>query len=94
MLFCHAQFPDTFPTLQSLLLVDIITGTEPTKLIFALYNALHTPTATCIAYGVKSQWEPDVEILDDGERGDELLEGPKFLSPKLSDRLTQTIYYT
>lgn len=65
-------FPDIISTLQSSPPIDIH-GSELTKLISALYNALHIPAATSIADRVKSTLESVVVSLEDVEWDEELV---------------------
>lgn len=93
-LFHHAQFPDTVPTLQSIPLVDIITGTEPRYGTHQVDFCFAYPHS--YLHSLWGQISVGARCWDSGRWGewDEVLEGTKSVSPKLSDRLTQTIYDT
>lgn len=50
---------------------------------------LTTPSSTKLAYSVKQKWTDGAGEIDEEDWGD-ILETPKLVSPKLSDRLIQT----
>lgn len=84
----YTQFDDGFPNTQMLPMVDVITGTDPAKLISILYSIIRTRTIAGIIKTAKIRWEEDIGPIDDSD-WDEILENVKKASPGLSDRLTQ-----
>lgn len=62
---------------------------DPKKLMSQFHSMLTLPRATTSAYALKSKWEGEVGPVEDDEWGD-ALDACKLVSPKLSDRLTQT----
>lgn len=84
----QTQFAHSLPNPQMLPLVDIITGTNPEKLISTLYTTLRTRLVAKIVDIARIRWEEDVGPIDDSDWED-ILENVKKTSPKISERLTQ-----
>lgn len=85
----HTQFMDTYPTLSSIDVLEVIYRGEPRQLISLFYSMLTTPLATKLAYSIKQKWVYNVGELENEDWG-EVSETPKLVSHKLSDRLIQT----
>lgn len=83
----NTQFNDSIPALKVPLLVDIVSGMDPKKLISQIYTYLLQPTVTTTARQLKSRWKPDLGAVSD-EDWEEALANCKTVSPKLSDHLT------
>lgn len=84
----RAQFANGFPNPQTLPIVDVITGADPSKLISTLYNILRTRSVSRIIDMARTRWEDDVGPIEAWD-WDEILENNKKVSPRLSERLTQ-----
>lgn len=52
----RTQFMDTYPTLSSIDVLEVIYREEPRQLISLLYNMLTTPPATKLTYSIKQKW--------------------------------------
>lgn len=63
---------------------------DPKKIISQFYSMLSLPQATMSAYALKNRWEGEMWPVADEEWSDTC----KLVSPKLSDRLTRSLYCT
>lgn len=68
--------------------MGIIMGEDPSKLISNLYFAFRHQRSITIAQKAKAVWEQNTGPIKEAD-WDEILEGTKAVSPKLSDRLTK-----
>lgn len=85
----YTQFPQGETNLTNNPLMEALKCPDPKKLISQFYQMLTLPQATKAAYALKSRWEGEVGTIADDEWSD-ALDACKLVSPKLSDRLTQT----
>lgn len=84
----HAQFTDGFPNTQTLPLVEVFIGADPSKLISTFYNILRTRSMARIIETSRIRWEVDIGPVEDSDL-EEVLENTKMASPRLSERLSQ-----
>lgn len=82
----QTQFRNLNVSLVTHPVLDIILGTEPSKLISNLYSTIHLPTVTALAYKAKTAQELDIGAIEDKDWG-EILKGTKTAFPKMLDRL-------
>lgn len=84
----RAQFANITVTLDTPPVLDILFGPDLTKLISNLYYTIRLYRVHKVSQTAKIAWEQDIGPIDNSD-WDEILEGVKTASPKLSDRLTQ-----
>ena len=84
----QAQFTQPLPQSSPNVVMAIVKGEDPRRLISDFYVMLLTPSSTVLAYNLRPRWEREVGLLED-EEWSEALDACKTVSPKLSDRLTQ-----
>ncbi|XP_077306291.1 uncharacterized protein LOC143925706 [Lithobates pipiens] len=77
----QTQFPYALLTMESLDIVDIITGQDPHKLTSIFYSSLLRPQVVIQAYKLKERWVGDVGELEDDE-WEEALDTCKKVSTK------------
>lgn len=75
-------------TLDTPPVVGIILGADSTKLISNVYYALRIHRSHKVSQSTKENWEQDIGPIDNTD-WEEILEGVKTASPKMSDRPTQ-----
>lgn len=63
----QTQFRESPPNLEQLDILDVITGSEPQKLISTFYSCLMHPTAAALAYQLKDRWVKDVGEIEEDE---------------------------
>lgn len=84
----QTQFASGFPDSQMIPVVDVITGSNPEKLISTLYTTLRNRETARIIDTARFKWEADLGQIDIND-WEVILENVRKTSPKLSERLTQ-----
>lgn len=82
------QIPNMEVVSDSPPVLDVILGEEPSKLILTLYLQIRNSRSNATAQKAKMEWEKDIGPIGE-EDWDEIMEGTRLTSPKLSDRLTE-----
>lgn len=77
----QTQFANGLPNPQMLPLIDIITGSNPEKLISTLYTTLRNRAIARIVDTARVRWETDIGPIDDSDW--EGLENVRKTSPKI-----------